>query len=325
MQNSSPGDGFCIPFFGGVGAMRIFDNRWFVEMYSEHEGHLHGFRRILVTDRTTYQQVEIVDTEAFGRCLLLDGKMQSSQIDEHIYHELLVHPAMVAHPDPRKVLIIGGGEGATLREVLRHATVRQADMLEIDEQVVAFAKHHLGDWHRGAFEDPRLRLVFGDGRQYVESTRERYDLIFIDVSDPGNEGPAILLYTLQFYQAAARCLKPDGLIVMQAGASSPTCGEIMSSIFRTVGKVFPVVRVYEAFIPSFGYPWGFCCGARKWDPAGLRREKVDRRLDRRGIRDLKAYDGQTHEGLFILPKTLRSMLTTQGRLIEDHQPIYTPL
>jgi spermidine synthase len=305
--------------------MQIFNDRLFVEMYSEHEGHLHGFRRVLVTGQTTYQQVEIVDTHAYGRCLLLDGKMQSSQVDEHIYHELLVHPAMITHPRPRSVLILGGGEGATAREVLRHASVERVDMLEIDEQVVTFAKRHLADWHRGAFEDPRLRLIFSDGRRYVENTQERYDLIFIDVSDPGYDGPAYLLYTLQFYQAAARCLLPDGLIVMQAGPSTPTCGEIMASIYRTLASVFSVVSAYEAFIPSFGYPWGFCLGSRRWDPRHLRQDEVDRRLRNRGILDLKAYDGQTHYGLFILSKTLRTMLATQGRLIEDQQPIYTPL
>lgn len=305
--------------------MRIFNDRLFVEMYSEHEGHLHGFQRVLVTGQTAYQQVEIVDTHVYGRCLLLDGKMQSSQVDEHIYHELLVHPAMVTHPAPRKILIIGGGEGATLREVLRHASVEQVDMLEIDEQVVTFAKHHLADWHRGAFDDPRLHLIIGDGRRHVEETPERYDLIFIDVSDPGYDGPAYLLYTLQFYQTAARCLRPDGLIAMQAGPSSPTCGEIMASIYRTLGEVFPVVGAYEAFIPSFGYPWGFCLGSRQLDPGRLGQEEVDQRLRRRSILDLKAYDGQTHRGQFILNKTLRTMLATQGRLIEDHQPIYTPL
>jgi spermidine synthase len=286
MQKLVLGTGSAFLFWGR--AMRIFNDRLFVEMYSSMKASPMDSSASWLPAKPL-PAVEIVDTHVYA-VPALDGKMQSSQVDEHIYHELLVHPAMVTHPAPRKILIIGGGEGATLREVLRHASVEQVDMLEIDEQVVTFAKRHLADWHRGAFDDPRLHLIIGDGRRHVEETPERYDLIFIDVSDPGYDGPAYLLYTLQFYQTAARCLRPDGLIAMQAGPSSPTCGEIMASIYRTLGEVFPVVGAYEAFIPSFGYPWGFCLGSRQLDPGRMGQEEVDQRLRRRSILDLKAYD-----------------------------------
>ncbi|MEW6515711.1 MAG: polyamine aminopropyltransferase [candidate division FCPU426 bacterium] len=305
--------------------MQIFNDRLFIEMYSENEGHLHGFRRVLVTGQTAYQQVEIVDTYEYGRCLLLDGKMQSGQVDEHIYHELLVHPAMVAHPLPKRILIIGGGEGATLREVLRHGSVERVDMLEIDEKVVEFAKRHLSEWHRGAFDDPRLRLIVGDGRRFVQETAEQYDVVLIDASDPSYDGPAYLLYTRQFYQEVAKRLSPAGIVATQAGAASPTCGEIMASIHTTLGKAFPVVRAHEAFIPSFGYPWGFCLGSMQSDPARLAPAEVDRRLNERGVQELKAFDGTTHCRQFMPDKTLRTMLASQGRLIKDQQPIYTPI
>ncbi|MBN1595826.1 polyamine aminopropyltransferase [candidate division FCPU426 bacterium] len=305
--------------------MDVIKAHLFVEMYSPNEGHLHGFKKVLVEGKTDFQTVEIVDTHEYGRCLLLDGKMQSSQMDEYIYHEFLVHPACTTHPHPRRVMIIGGGEGATLREVLRHADIERVDMIEIDAKVVDFAKRHLAEWHQGAFADKRCRLIVEDGRRYAETTGEQYDLIIIDVSDPGFEGPAYLLYTVQFYQAIARCLAPGGLIALQAGSSSVIHGEIMASVYRTLKKVFFVVRGYEASIPSFNLPWGFFIASRTADPKSLAAQTIDRRLAEREVVKLRAYDGETHEGLFKITKALRQMLETQGRVIEDKSPMYTPL
>jgi len=305
--------------------MEVYKNHLFVEMYSENEGHLHGFKQVLVEGRTDLQQVEIVDTCEYGRCLLLDGKMQSSQADGYIYHEFLVHPALITHPDPKRVLIVGGGEGATLREVLRHPGVNHVDMIEIDAKVIDFAKLHLAEWHQGAFADKRSHLIVGDGRRFIENTSEHYDVLIIDVSDPGSEGPAYLLYTIQFYQAAAKRLTPLGLIALQAESSSVVHGEIMSSVYQTLKQVFPIVRGFEASIPSFDLPWGFCIASSALDPKLLTAAVIDERLCQRRIHGLRAYDGETHEGLFKITKALRDMLESKGRIIEDQQPIYTPL
>ncbi len=294
-------------------------------MYSEHEGHLHGYKQVLVREETRCQQVEIVDTYEFGRCLFLDGKMQSSQVDEYLYHEFLVHPAMVTHPEPKQALIIGGGEGATLREVLRHRGLERVDMVEIDRDVLDFARKHLVAWHQGAFDDPRVRIIVDDGRKFIQDSREIYDIIIIDVSDPTCEGPASMLYTLQFYQSVAARLKPAGIMSLQAGTSSIVGGEIMASLYKTLQRVFPVVRAYEANIPSFDMPWGFGLAAAQLDPKQLNAQEIDRRLQLRGLENLRAYDGETHIGLFSPTKSLRNMLESRGRIIEDTQPIYTPL
>jgi spermidine synthase len=279
--------------------MEIYKDNLLVEMYSEHEGHLHGYKQVLVREETRCQQVEIVDTYEFGRCLFLDGKMQSSQVDEYLYHEFLVHPAMVTHPEPKQALIIGGGEGATLRELVA--------------------------WHQGAFDDPRVRIIVDDGRKFIQDSREIYDIIIIDVSDPTCEGPASMLYTLQFYQSVAARLKPAGIMSLQAGTSSIVGGEIMASLYKTLQRVFPVVRAYEANIPSFDMPWGFGLAAAQLDPKQLNAQEIDRRLQLRGLENLRAYDGETHIGLFSPTKSLRNMLESRGRIIEDTQPIYTPL
>ncbi len=304
--------------------MEIYKKNFFVEMYTSHEGHLHGFKQVLVTSRTPFQQLAIVDTHDYGRCLLLDGMMQSSEKDEALYHELLVHPALCTHHAPRHVLIVGGGEGATLREVLKHPSVESCDMIEIDGDVLNFAKAHLQQWHQGAFDDPRVRLIVADGRRYLEENDKRYDAIILDISDPGNEGPAYLLYTRQFYQLVQQRLNPGGVVAVQAGTSSIVHGHIMASIYQTLGTVFSVVRGFEAAIPSFDMPWGILMASDTADPLNVSAPEIDARLGAFGG-SLKAYDGETHQGLFHMTKALRTMLETQGRVILDDHPLFTPL
>jgi spermidine synthase len=130
-------------------------NKWFIEYTSPDEGHIHGIKMIHYASQTKYQKMEIMDSGSYGRCLVLDGKMQSTVTDEFIYHEGLVHPAMLTHPNPKRVFIVGGGEGATLREVLRHKSVEYCMMVDIDQEVVEKSKELLPEWHQGAFDDPR--------------------------------------------------------------------------------------------------------------------------------------------------------------------------
>src|SRR5262249_47926390 len=151
----------------------------------------------------------------YGRMLVLDGAIQSAEDDEALYHEMLVQPAMILHPHPENVLIIGGGEGATLREVLVHSSVRSAIMVDIDQEVVALCREHLGAWHCGAFDDPRVQVVYGDGRAFVENDDRYYDVVIVDVVDMLDNGPAQALYTRQFYELLYRRLHPQGIVVVQ--------------------------------------------------------------------------------------------------------------
>jgi spermidine synthase len=181
--------------------------KWFIEYTSPEEGHLHGIRMIHYASQTRFQRMEIMESGSYGRCLVLDGKMQSSIIDEFIYHEGLVHPAMLTHPNPKRVFIVGGGEGATLREVLRHKSVEYCMMVDIDREVVEKSKELLPEWHRGAFDDPRTDLRFMDARKYLEETQDSYDVIIIDISEPVEEGPAYLLFTREFYEIVKERLR----------------------------------------------------------------------------------------------------------------------
>lgn len=297
--------------------------KWFFDYISPLEAHIHGIERVVFSKQTQFQQLEIIDTHSYGRALVLDGKMQSSAQDEFIYHEALVHPALLTHPRPRDVFVVGGGEGATLREILRHRSVEHALMVDIDEEVVDSCKRYLPQWHQGAFDDRRTELKFLDARKYLEEHKPTYDIIVIDISEPVEEGPAYLLYTREFYQIVLECLADDGIISLQAGTTSASDLLNFAAVTNTLQSVFPVVRTYQAFIPSFGAPWGFALASKRYDPLELGKKEIDKRISQRISGELLYYDGEVHEGQFILPKHVRTKMGREERLIEDNHPLYT--
>lgn len=301
--------------------MDIDPDKWFYDRVSQNLIQLHSIKEVLYSGQTRFQSAEIIRTGSFGKCLVLDGKIQSSEADEFIYHEALVQPAVITHPRPETVFIAGGGEGATLREVLAHNTVKRAVMVDIDEQVVALCQKFLPDYNRGSFEDRRTELLHVDARDYLAKSEELFDIIIIDLPDPIEEGPAYLLYTQEFYQLVRDRLTENGIISVQAGSASLTELLNLSAVNNTLKSVFPVVCPYQTDIPCFGGPWGFCLASLKLNPVLLSPAEVDKRIAARSL-DLKFYDGLTHQGLFSLPKYLRDELSAQTRLITDDQPLY---
>lgn len=293
---------------------------WYIEFADSHAGCFFAIKRYIYSGRTPYQQVEIVDTESYGRVLILDGKVQSAAFDEYIYHEALIHPAMTLHPGPRRVLLIGGGEGAGLRELLRHPQVEEITMVDIDKQVVELCREHLEEWHRGAFDDARVRLLFMDARRYLEETEEQFDIIISDLTDPSAAGPSYLLFTRQFYETAKKRLTPGGILTVQGGGLSLDYMQIHGALRNTLGRVFKIRRSYHTHIPSFDSKWSFIIASDLHDPLALDREKVDQRL--KALADqLKFYDGETHEGLFRLPKNIRRLLSENLAVIDDENPV----
>jgi spermidine synthase len=291
--------------------------RWVAEQSDGNELLLFAVDRTIAKARTAVQDVEIVETPAYGRMLILDGLIQSAEDDEHSYHEALTHPGMIAHDDPRDVLIIGGGEGATLREVLRYGSVERVTMVDIDGELVSLAKEHLTDWHEGSYDDPRVELVVGDGRAYLEDTPRTFDVVVCDITDFLDHGPALRLYTKQFYELVASRLNPGGVLIVQALETSVADPEEHAMLVRTVGEAFPLVRSYTAFIPSFMYLWGFLTASTTVDPALLTPAEVDARLASRLNSELTSYDGVAHTGYFSLPKDLRALLAAPGPVLDD--------
>lgn len=296
--------------------------KWFLDFLNADEGHMHGLETILFARQTKFQQMEIMQTRNYGRCLVLDGKMQSSEYDEFIYHEALVHPVMLTHPAPKKVFIVGGGEGATLREILRHKSVEQVLMVDIDQDVVEGCKQYLPEWHQGSFDDPRVRLEYLDARKYLEETRDTYDIIIIDISEPMEEGPAYLLYTKEFYQMVMNRLSPNGLISLQAGTTSLTSLLCFSAVYQTLKSVFPIVRPYQAIIPSFGLPWGFALASKEPDPQKVSPAEIEKRISDRLKGEIRYYNGEIHQGQFLLPRHIRAHAEREKRIIEDNHPLF---
>ncbi len=299
------------------------NSKWFLDFLSPDEGHMHGIKKTLVSRDTRFQRLEIMETGSYGRCLVLDGKMQSSSVDEFIYHEILVHPAMLMHPRPGKVFIVGGGEGATLREVLRHKSVKRCLMVDIDEEVVKTCRKLLPEYSAGAFDDPRAELRFLDARRCLEESEEKWDVIIIDISEPVEEGPAYLLYTREFYELVTSRLTDEGAIALQSGTTAAGRLLNLSAVHKTLMTVFPHVVSMQAAIPSFGLPWGFTLASKKTDPRGLAAKDVDAMIARRITGNLRYYDGVTHAGAMCLPMHVRKAIEEQGRIIEDNAPIYT--
>jgi spermidine synthase len=294
---------------------------WFTEYFTPHESHRHHFKKILVQKQTRFQKAILADSYSFGRCLILDGELQSAQRDEFIYHECLVHPAMVLHPRPRRVLIMGGGEGATVREVLRHPSVQQVTMVDIDGEVVEFCRRYLRDWHQGTLAHPKTRLLIDDARKFILRTKETFDVIISDLPTPTKGGPLQSLYTVEFYRKLIKRLTPGGVFVAQAGSGHMLQFRFHAVLARTLSAVFKKVRPYYAFVPSFDVPWAFLMATSRLDPMRLTAKAVDQRLGQLKAQ-LQCYDGQTHEGLFRVPKYLRTHLERETQVITEAKPIH---
>ncbi|HEX9896323.1 MAG TPA: polyamine aminopropyltransferase [Dehalococcoidales bacterium] len=297
-------------------------DKWFFDKINNNLMQLHAISDVLYSGKTKFQSIEILRSPSFGKLLVLDGKIQSAEIDEFIYHEALVHPAMLAHPKPKTVFIAGGGEGATLREILRHPSIKKAVMVDIDADVINICRKYLPDYHAGAFDDKRSHIYNTDARKWLEQSQDKFDVIIIDLTEPVEEGPAYLLYTREFYRIVASKLTKDGLISVQAGSTSYVELTNIKAVARTLRSIFPIVRTYQADIPSFGGPWGFCVASMKIDPTKLTAKEVDSRIKERGLDGLKFYDGIAHQGMFTFPRHMRKALATGGRLITDARPLY---
>jgi len=304
----------------------VRNSRWFIEFTSPHEAHMHAMERFLITSESKFQTMEIAQSYAFGKCLLLDGKMQSSERDEFIYHEGLVHPAMITHPEPKRVAIIGGGEGATLREVLKHRTVKEGVQIDIDEDVMKMSEKYLPEWNAGAFKDKRARCLTADGRKFLADAKKgTYDIIIVDITEPVEGGPSYLLFTREFYEIVSERLTPNGLVSIQSGTTACTDLAMHAMIMRTLKAVFPVVRSFSIEVASFDLPWGIAIGSKKLDPVKLSVGEVDKRIKKRGLGELGYYDGITHQGIFQVPKYLRNAYAKKGDVIEDNHPMFTAI
>lgn len=261
--------------------------------------------RRLHEERTPYQYLEIYESPLFGRMLVLDGAVQTTEADEFAYHEMLAHPALCTHPSPRRILIIGGGDGGLLEEVLKHP-VERVTLVEIDEAVVRAGRQYLGTICGRAFDDPRATLVIGDGIAYARKTEDRFDVALVDSTDP--QGPAAGLFGPEFYAHLARRLTSDGLVAVQSG-SAVYQHDLIRSVRRHLRPAFPLVRTYLATVPA--YPaalWSFSLGSLERDPLRVEPGAIAQRI---GELQLKYYTPSGHHAAFNLPPYLRDAVAAE--------------
>jgi spermidine synthase len=256
--------------------------------------------------RTPYQLLEVYDTPDLGRIFRLDGCNMTSERDEFFYHENLVHPAAVAHPAPKRALVVGGGDGGSSEELLKHPSLEVVHMAELDPDVIEVAKAQFGKVHRGAFDDPRLKVTVGDGLAYLRETTVRYDLVAMDLTDP--VGPSVELYTPATFALAKRAMTANGALTLHLGSpfSHP---ERVRATLGNLRRVFGRVTPYFVHIPLYGSIWGFACASDELDPRALSPQDVDRIVAQRKLAHLQYYNGETHQAVFAVPNYVRELLS----------------
>ena len=295
---------------------------WFIESVYTDLNVMLKVREVFYSGSTAYQKVEVIDSELFGRSLVLDGKTQSTERDDHIYHETLVHPAMLCHPDPKQVFIGGGGEGGTLREVLCHNSVEMATMVDLDPEVVALCRQYLPNHHLGSFDDPRANLIHEDARAYLQNTPDLYDVIILDLVDPLEGGTAALLYTQEFYALAKARLNSGGVLVTQSGpAGLLSFKECFTTIFNTLGTLFDHIKAVQVHVPAFQTLWGFTIVSDTAFPE-VSEDDAEFELARRLSKKLKYLDGVSYSNMHSLLKFQRDGLRTEKRINKDSDPVF---
>ena len=213
---------------------------------------------IIVKGKTPFQEYLFFESKMHGVCISLDGDIQSCESDEKMYHEALVHPAMLAHPKPKTVLIMGGGEGATAREVLAHKSVQKVVMVDIDEEFVELCKTHIPSWGEAAFSDPRLEVLYMDINEYLATCSEKFDIVIGDLIDVDDwDSPAAFLYGEALYKRIKPLLNPNAIIATQGGALDTQESTNHKHIREMMGRVFGDVKSYGMIVPSFYHLWGY--------------------------------------------------------------------
>ncbi|REL26331.1 polyamine aminopropyltransferase [Thalassotalea euphylliae] len=272
----------------------MHSNLWVEEKFEDFLGLKFKVEKVLFSGKSEFQTVDVVETKGHGKMLLNDGLIMVTERDEFAYHDMITHVPLFVHPNPKNVLVIGGGDGGTAREVIRHSSVEKCTMVEIDGMVVDACKAHIPQT-ASALDDPRIDLIIGDGVKFVQETNEKFDVIIVDSTDP--IGPAQPLFGEAFYRDVFSCLTDDGIVVSQ-GESSWYALEIQQSLLKVLNAVFPNNYLYS--FSNLTYPgglWSFTFASKKYHPVN---DFNPARVTESGL-EFDYYNAALHSAAFALP------------------------
>jgi spermidine synthase len=282
-------------------------DKWFTEKHSDTINFSIKVSKTLYSTQTKFQKLEVFENIELGKFFTLDDYLMITEKDEFIYHDMIVHVPMAVHPKAQRILVIGAGDGGTIRELCRYIDVQHIDMVEIDEEVVTVCKKYFPNSTTG-FNDPRVHLYFMDGLAFVASKKNEYDLIIVDSTDPFSVGEG--LFTQAFYKDCFSALKDDGILVNQH--ESPFYEHYQKNMQRAhkrIKETFPIARVYQAFIPTYASGhWLFGFASKKYDPL----VEVDfEKWLKLGIKT-QYYNPELHRGSFALPNYVKTLLEKES-------------
>jgi len=277
-------------------------NVWFTELHQGRSGLTFKVSRIVESTESEFQRIDVIETEEFGKALVLYGSLMVAEGDTNAYNEMIAHVPMFVHPNPAEVLVIGGGDGGCVTNVLTHPGVKRCTICEIDGKVIETSKKHFPRLAAG-FDDPRCRIILSDGKKHIEETQEKYDIIILDLSDP--IGPAAELFQRTFHQSVFDRLRDDGIMVAQS--ESPLFNpNTVKRMYANLNTIFPVVRMYTCFMPI--YPssyWSFAFCSKKYHPLD---DFDERRYEKTDLSSCTYYNKDVHFGSFGLPQYVKQLI-----------------
>ena len=284
---------------------------WISEYLTPCDVWQHGVTKVLAHRQTPYQEMFVVETGAYGKGLVLDGKWQTCTGDEFFYHEPIAHAPSALHGKPERVLIAGGADGGALREVLKWDSVQQAVVADIDGDVIAACRELLPEIHQGAFDDPRAKIEIGDAYALIESTPNAWDVIIADLTDPIEHGPAFKLFTQEFFALCRKAMRPGGVFVNQAGSLSPPLCDITLRVANTISTVFKHTIIATANVPTYGSQWGLAIASDKRLEPRPDPSRIDSLLADQITGTLRMFDGSALLGMLQSPKYIRDRLARE--------------
>ena len=306
---------------------KIIDKLTGNKKHFEHTGLGGGWffdvEKTIHSHKTPWQKIEVVQSTAFGKALLLDGITQLTEAQEYQYHEPMAHIPLIAHKNPKTALVIGGGDGALATEILKHPTIESLDFAELDEGVINFCKEHLPDMGGSAFNDPRVHLHIGDGRAFAEKAREEgktYDAIFMDMTDP--EGPCALLYTKEFFEIILSLLKDKNSFFIMHTESPDLRPKTYQKIFSTLDAVFPVAQSMISHVRMYGGMWSWAICSKGFNPKEFNPKKIAGVQKKRDLGEFKVISEETWNGFFVLWPIYKKLRFEKTKIATDAHPDY---